>query len=159
MTTLYTHVSRGMPKIPDLKALDVFMLACFVFVFMALLEYAFVNYSYYGAVPKKYKKEKPVELDRLQRTVRNTTVRRSFGVQSPALRRRSTIQSRRGCFKLDLNSFKINDVSQIDKFSRRLFPASFLMFNLIYWTYYKLWTVSDSEQRYQYYKSIRNYDL
>ena len=159
MTTLYTHVSRGMPKIPDLKALDVFMLACFVFVFMALLEYAFVNYSYYGAVPKKYKKEKPVELDRLQRTVKNTTVRRSFGVQSPALRRRSTIQSRRGCFKLDLNSFKINDVSQIDKFSRRLFPASFLMFNLIYWTYYKLWTVSDSEQRYQYYKSIRNYDL
>ena len=120
MTTLYTHVSRGMPKIPDLKALDVFMLACFVFVFMALLEYAFVNYSYYGAVPKKYKKEKPVELDRLQRTVKNTTVRRSFGVQSPALRRRSTIQSRRGCFKLDLNSFKINDVSQIDKFSRRL---------------------------------------
>ena len=48
MTTLYTHVSRGMPKIPDLKALDVFMLACFVFVFMALLEYAFVNYSFFG---------------------------------------------------------------------------------------------------------------
>ena len=48
MTTLYTHVSRGMPKIPDLKALDVFMLACFGFVFMALLEYAFVNYSFFG---------------------------------------------------------------------------------------------------------------
>ena len=48
MTTLYTHESRGMPKIPDLKALDVFMLACFVFVFMALLEYAFVNYSFFG---------------------------------------------------------------------------------------------------------------
>ena len=161
MTTLYTHVSRGMPKIPDLKALDVFMLACFVFVFMALLEYAFVNYSYYGAVPKKYKKEKSLELqNRLQKTtVKNTTVRRSFGVQSPALRRRSTIQSRRGCLKLDLESFKINDVSQIDKVARRLFPASFILFNLIYWTYYKLWTANDNEQRYQYYKSIRNYDL
>lgn len=29
MTTIYTHVSAGMPKIPDLKALDVYMLACF----------------------------------------------------------------------------------------------------------------------------------
>jgi len=48
MTTIYTHVSAGMPKIPDLKALDVFMLACFVFVFMALLEYAIVNYSFFG---------------------------------------------------------------------------------------------------------------
>ena len=160
MTTLYTHVSRGMPKIPDLKALDVFMLACFVFVFMALLEYAFVNYSYYGACPKKYKKDKPVELDRLHKSSsKNVTIRRSFGVQSPALRRRSAARTARGCFKLDLDTFKINDVSQIDKVSRRLFPASFILFNLIYWTYYKFWTATDNDERFQYYKSIRNYDL
>ena len=56
MTTIYTHVSAGMPKIPDLKALDVFMLACFVFVFMALLEYAVVNYSFFGRRRMKSKR-------------------------------------------------------------------------------------------------------
>ena len=58
MTTIYTHVSSGMPKIPDLKALDVFMLACFVFVFMALLEYAVVNYSFFGRRRLKSKQNK-----------------------------------------------------------------------------------------------------
>ena len=150
------------------------MLACFVFVFMALLEYAFVNYSYYGACPKRFKKQKSVELDKIQRTTNKVTIRRSFGVQSPAMRRRSkvlhssfaskyvlceliseiiretifvnsseklkfsTINASRGCLKIDMSMFKIEDVSKIDKFSRRLFPASFLLFNLIYWTYYKL---------------------
>jgi gamma-aminobutyric acid receptor subunit beta len=60
MTTIYTHVSSGMPKIPDLKALDVFMLACFVFVFMALLEYALVNYSFFGRRRKLAKNRRKI---------------------------------------------------------------------------------------------------
>jgi len=34
MTTISTNVRASLPKIPDIKALDVYMLICFVFVFM-----------------------------------------------------------------------------------------------------------------------------
>ena len=42
MTTISTNVRASLPKIPDIKALDVYMLICFVFVFMV----KFYNRSY-----------------------------------------------------------------------------------------------------------------
>ena len=40
------------------QAIDIYLVMCFVFVFAALLEYAAVNYTYWGARAKKKKKEK-----------------------------------------------------------------------------------------------------
>ena len=54
--------------------------------------------------------------------------------------------------------FNIEDVAQIDRISRRLFPATFLIFNLFYWTYYKFWAKED-EQNYRYATGIRELDL
>lgn len=55
ITTISTNVRSSLPKIPDIKALDVYLIICFVFVFLALLEYAFVNYTYYGGMARKAK--------------------------------------------------------------------------------------------------------
>ena len=57
MTTISTNVRASLPKIPDIKALDVYMLICFVFVFMALLEYALVNYTFFGKKARMAKKK------------------------------------------------------------------------------------------------------
>jgi len=57
ITTISTNVRESLPKIPDIKALDVYLLACFVFVFLALLEYTLVNCMYYGNITRR-KKEK-----------------------------------------------------------------------------------------------------
>ncbi|KAM9699936.1 gamma-aminobutyric acid receptor subunit beta-1 [Dama dama] len=53
MTTISTHLRETLPKIPYVKAIDVYLMGCFVFVFLALLEYAFVNYIFFGKGPQK----------------------------------------------------------------------------------------------------------
>lgn len=57
MTTISTGVRSSLPRISYVKAIDIYLVMCFVFVFAALLEYAAVNYTYWGARAKK--KTKP----------------------------------------------------------------------------------------------------
>ncbi|XP_061454297.1 gamma-aminobutyric acid receptor subunit theta isoform X1 [Rhineura floridana] len=57
MTTINTHLRETLPKIPYVKAIDVYLMGCFVFVFLALLEYAFVNYIFFGRGPHQQKKQ------------------------------------------------------------------------------------------------------
>uniref|UniRef100_A0A1A7XW44 Gamma-aminobutyric acid receptor subunit beta-2 n=2 Tax=Nothobranchiidae TaxID=405002 RepID=A0A1A7XW44_9TELE len=56
MTTINTHLRETLPKIPYVKAIDIYLMGCFVFVFLALLEYAFVNYIFFGQGPQRQKK-------------------------------------------------------------------------------------------------------
>lgn len=64
MTTISTGVRSSLPRISYVKAIDIYLVMCFVFVFAALLEYAAVNYTYWGArakkKPKKNKEEKQI---------------------------------------------------------------------------------------------------
>ena len=53
MTTISTGVRSSLPRISYVKAIDIYLVMCFVFVFAALLEYAAVNYTYWGARAKK----------------------------------------------------------------------------------------------------------
>lgn len=57
MTTISTGVRSSLPRISYVKAIDIYLVMCFVFVFAALLEYAAVNYTYWGARAKKKKKK------------------------------------------------------------------------------------------------------
>ncbi|KAK9870326.1 hypothetical protein WA026_006412 [Henosepilachna vigintioctopunctata] len=62
MTTISTGVRSSLPRISYVKAIDIYLVMCFVFVFAALLEYAAVNYTYWGArAKKKSKKNKELE--------------------------------------------------------------------------------------------------
>ncbi|CAI5793278.1 gamma-aminobutyric acid receptor subunit beta-4 isoform X1 [Podarcis lilfordi] len=56
MTTINTHLRETLPKIPYVKAIDVYLMGCFVFVFLALLEYALVNYIFFGRGPRQQKR-------------------------------------------------------------------------------------------------------
>jgi gamma-aminobutyric acid receptor subunit beta len=57
MTTISTGVRSSLPRISYVKAIDIYLLMCFVFVFAALLEYAAVNYLYWGARAKRRKRK------------------------------------------------------------------------------------------------------
>ncbi|XP_075924009.1 gamma-aminobutyric acid receptor subunit beta-2-like isoform X2 [Petromyzon marinus] len=56
MTTISTHLRETLPKIPYVKAIDIYLMGCFCFVFLALLEYALVNYIFFGRGPQLQKK-------------------------------------------------------------------------------------------------------
>ncbi|XP_021954165.2 gamma-aminobutyric acid receptor subunit beta-like isoform X1 [Folsomia candida] len=49
MTTISTGVRSSLPRISYVKAIDIYLVMCFVFVFAALLEYAAVNYNFWEA--------------------------------------------------------------------------------------------------------------
>ena len=53
MTTISTGVRSALPRISYVKAIDIYLVMCFVFVFAALLEYAAVNYNYWGSKVKR----------------------------------------------------------------------------------------------------------
>ena len=57
MTTISTGVRSSLPRISYVKAIDIYLVMSFVFVFAALLEYAAVNYTYWAKRAKKRSKK------------------------------------------------------------------------------------------------------
>merc|ERR1719323_911517 len=200
MTTISTGVRSSLPRISYVKAIDIYLVMCFVFA--ALLEYAAVNYTYWGARAKKKKKEKKLrdkeEKERLMVSKAAVEESDKEGANSggeeiielqemrvspiPSLRNRhkqkyykdprGSDQSFPPSFRMHRNySFpvragshnhlrkdrkrtrllnqlkksagviksslpKIKDVNVIDKYSRVVFPVSFILFNVAYWCFY-----------------------
>uniref|UniRef100_A0A034WF54 Gamma-aminobutyric acid receptor subunit beta-like protein n=1 Tax=Bactrocera dorsalis TaxID=27457 RepID=A0A034WF54_BACDO len=194
MTTISTGVRSSLPRISYVKAIDIYLVMCFVFVFAALLEYAAVNYTYWGKrAKKKVKKSKDGEgrktgkgdksetcstaddiielqdvrmspIPSLRKGNYNSTlgsigtetvdlakfppsfrITRNYGTNRTHLRYRSQKGKprmlhalKRGASALKATIPKIKDVNIIDKYSRMVFPVSFLIFNLGYWLFYIL---------------------
>ncbi|KAK6630384.1 Gamma-aminobutyric acid receptor subunit beta-like [Polyplax serrata] len=206
MTTISTGVRSSLPRISYVKAIDIYLVMCFVFVFAALLEYAAVNYTYWGARAKNKSKkskesdktaksnitktpdpssepgssgalpnEEVIELQDVQmspipsiryrhnqyatssydevpkfppsfRMSRNSIYRPSSGglrfrgsKTVPISPKPKVLHAlKKGAAALKNSMPKIKDVNIIDKYSRVVFPVSFIIFNVVYWTFYFL---------------------
>jgi len=58
MTTIITGVSASMPQVSYVKAVDIYLWASFLFVFLSVIEYAAVNYFTTVEEMKKLQKGK-----------------------------------------------------------------------------------------------------
>ncbi|XP_037784640.1 glycine receptor subunit alpha-4-like, partial [Penaeus monodon] len=58
LSTQHANSQKALPPVSYIKAIDVFMSSCTVFVFFSLMEYALVNVVL-GDVPEEYKKTRP----------------------------------------------------------------------------------------------------
>jgi hypothetical protein len=74
MTTISTGVRSSLPRISYVKAIDIYLVMCFVFVFAALLEYAAVNYLYWGTRAKRRKRKTETNKNKRDHRVCDDTI-------------------------------------------------------------------------------------
>ncbi|KAK7169602.1 hypothetical protein R3I93_005552 [Phoxinus phoxinus] len=135
MTTQSSGSRASLPKVSYVKAIDIWMAVCLLFVFAALLEYAGVNF-----VSRQQR-----EFLRLKRRQRRLTKEEelqdgrlhfsgyskspaSNAIQEPSIPKDS-----------EPNRKKFVDrAKRIDTISRAAFPMVFLIFNVFYWITYKI---------------------
>ncbi|KAM4816254.1 gamma-aminobutyric acid receptor subunit rho-1 isoform X1 [Urocitellus parryii] len=155
MSTIITGVNASMPRVSYIKAVDIYLWVSFVFVFLSVLEYAAVNYL----TTVQERKERKLKLrEKLpcacglpqSRAVmldgsysdgevndlgnympENGEKPDRMMVQLTLASERSSPQ--RKSPRSSYVSMKIN-THAIDKYSRIIFPAAYILFNLIYWS-------------------------
>ncbi|XP_077983267.1 glycine receptor subunit alpha-2-like [Glandiceps talaboti] len=146
MTTQSSGILSSLPRVSYIKAIDVWMTTCLVFVFGALLEFAAVNFlvTEAKASEKRRKKEEKIKGER-QYTVHpqetNQTTLCEDKSESPCV----------GILKACLGGPQFNQskylkpknrqgwtiqAEKIDGLARIAFPLSFVLFNAVYWPTY-----------------------
>ncbi|KAG8181189.1 hypothetical protein JTE90_010960 [Oedothorax gibbosus] len=121
LATQHAQSQKSLPPVSYIKAIDVFMSTCTLFVFSALMEYAIVNIVM-GQAEDRERKATSQLLNKVNMIHNQVDGRVPNGrsVRSPSVQRD----------KLERRALKI------DKFSRICFPLSFVMLNIAYWCYY-----------------------
>ncbi|CAF3907934.1 unnamed protein product [Rotaria magnacalcarata] len=152
---------KDLPKVSYLTALDCFIAVCFIFVFSTLFEFALVHY--YTKARTGDLNENMRELEdyiirnddpdsndhhatnndvhlvyrssvRRKSSAKKLTSRKSFSKCCQSIYCKPAYSEFQG--QALKNIFYSNSVSQIDIIARVLYPLTFFIFNLIYWTYY-----------------------
>ncbi|XP_069129491.1 glycine receptor subunit alpha-2-like [Argopecten irradians] len=123
ITTQSSGARSQLPRVSYIKAIDVWMSTCLMFVFASLLEYAYINV-----------------LTRKRRSKLMTALQiGSDGMLSAAVKGPPVENDRKTSTVLYDHS---NKARMVDKASRVIFPASFGLFNLAFWVYYVVYNPS-----------------
>ncbi|KAM9060215.1 gamma-aminobutyric acid receptor subunit rho-2 isoform 2-T2 [Megaptera novaeangliae] len=156
MSTIITGVNASMPRVSYVKAVDIYLWVSFVFVFLSVLEYAAVNYLT-TVLERKPQEKFPCMCGMLHsRTmmlggscseseanslagyprshILTEEERQEKIVAHLALSSESNSSRKKGLLKGQVGLRIFQNTHAIDKYSRLIFPASYIFFNLIYWS-------------------------
>ncbi|XP_060832011.1 gamma-aminobutyric acid receptor subunit beta isoform X4 [Bombus pascuorum] len=164
MTTLMSSTNAALPKISYVKSIDVYLGTCFVMVFASLLEYATVGYMAKRIQMRKNRFQKIAESMKTARENPGPPgVPGDHGDHAPKQTVRFKVHdpkahSKGGTLENTINGRADEEVapapqhlihpgkdisklygmtpSDIDKYSRIVFPVCFVCFNLMYWIIY-----------------------
>uniref|UniRef100_A0A8C7A4A9 GABA(C) receptor n=1 Tax=Neovison vison TaxID=452646 RepID=A0A8C7A4A9_NEOVI len=147
MSTIITGVNASMPRVSYIKAVDIYLWVSFVFVFLSVLEYAAVNYlttfpCMSGMLPSRtmmldgsYSESEANSLAGYPRShILTEEERQDKIVVHVALSNESNSSRKKGFLKGHVGLRIFQNTHAIDKYSRLIFPASYIFFNLIYWS-------------------------
>nr|XP_019822930.1 PREDICTED: gamma-aminobutyric acid receptor subunit rho-2 [Bos indicus] len=159
MSTIITGVNASMPRVSYIKAVDIYLWVSFVFVFLSVLEYAAVNYltTVQERKERKLQEKFPCmcgmlhsrtmmldgsysesEANSLAGYPRSHILpeeeRQDKIVVHLALSNESSSSRKKGLLKGQVGLRIFQNTHAIDKYSRLIFPASYIFFNLIYWS-------------------------
>ncbi|KAK1174857.1 glycine receptor subunit alpha-3 [Acipenser oxyrinchus oxyrinchus] len=153
MTTQSSGSRTSLPKVSYVKAIDIWMAVCLLFVFSALLEYAAVNF-----VSRQHKEL--LRFRRKRKKNKEEDVRESrlnfaaYGVGqclqgkdgvTPKVPNNSTTPAAKT--QEEMRKLFIDRAKKIDTVSRAGFPLAFLFFNIFYWVLYKILWHEDVHQQ------------
>ncbi|XP_008500740.2 glycine receptor subunit alpha-3 isoform X3 [Calypte anna] len=154
MTTQSSGSRASLPKVSYVKAIDIWMAVCLLFVFSALLEYAAVNF-----VSRQHKELLRFRRKRKKNKVKDDDARESqfsftaYGM-GPCLQAKDGVPQK-GQNNLvqaspkspdEMRKVFIDRAKKIDTISRACFPLAFLIFNIFYWVIYKIIRHEDIHQ-------------
>ncbi|CAL8333525.1 gamma-aminobutyric acid receptor subunit alpha-6a isoform X1 [Gadus morhua] len=143
MTTLSISARQSLPKVAYATAMDWFIAVCFAFVASALIEFAAVNYfATLQAHRLKKQKAKLHEMEMIAEEDEDEALPDGFP-RGTLKRRNHSMAPSEGTVPIFLQQGsavpanpQLAGTSPIDQYSRVLFPLTFALFNIVYWSMY-----------------------
>ncbi|XP_045206347.2 glycine receptor subunit alpha-2-like [Mercenaria mercenaria] len=132
MTTQSSGARANLPRVSYIKAIDVYMAACITFVFLSLIEFAYVN-----VLERVESRRNPDD------SCVNGEAKGRDHTRDNEHKPEKFNGSMFACFKMERLT-TMGRARRADKISRVIFPAAFVIFNIIYWTFY-LYLFSNSQ--------------